>query len=1519
MNTKGIKFLAVLAVMMMAFAAVIVLAPADRGTDAVTFTPDQFDPKVITGEEVDKDKHPITEFYISDDATVKVKGLKQAITIYVQNGKELVLDIREKLTASITVKTVTSDLEAYTTSTITTSSVAPWQGEVTGKTYIESTSATFTGDKGQTFVYKALMPEVKTTYDPASDPKIVVEVNAKYCYSTISSDLPLISASFGSNVTVASGQSIVVSSFLDGGEDEINYGVRFSDSSAASVTYYAPYMNAGVITADQGDEVDIASGSVTVKTKNASVKATSVGTMDYYGFKVTEQDGTVISGNIEFGTVAIDGKITVSGVTVYKDAVLKSGSNADFQGESTVTVYGQFVTKADKVMLKNITINGTGFLRLENKKVWTYDGRDPIIDFVGGFTGLIDVMSINESVDVDKGSFSTAVVAPDQTFVFTKNTTITSSVEVQGILIINPGVTVTVTETKISATESMGAAIKLTSQYSQIINYGRIIINTTAGTGPTDPVGFHMTGGYAVNYNEIKLQSNPNVGTATTFSVNFNSNAAAAKGIGFVNYGEFTVSGSDTVELTDRFVNNGEFTVSGKFADNGVAFVNNGTFTISSAKISANVDVKMSAGAVTYVKHAVFTGDKAITASTEWGGSEISIDGVTGAQIRSITITDATTLLLGEALDISGSIGVSGLTGDDHIELGFSGQIYMTQDTTISKGYELAFNGDDEHPVTLWASSDVILYEGVTCDTDNLLELYVSGSVTCVNNSDLLDDCKYTGGRYTLLSGTTIYKPINAAVDDAIEADLDLVEVGSLGAVVKSNMIVPSGLSIIGQTGAKLYIGDEYNTAVVTLADGAVFTFDNDNVIVDNGAILVANMYDLAPTKVQADVKNVNDENNTAVYMSLQYALDTPLVAGTYIALAKDFILTSGTLVIPEGVVVDATANDGTAFVLIDSDLVVNGVLMVDKFYFVATTDDTKSITVGDRIMEDNENGAYLKDKWYTPIGVSYLQTIVDDDGDENTWFVITNISKLQDAINVADDAKVTVEGSPKLGDLTITGREDMPAEVTFNGNVNAGTLTLDDVTIIAQKDKKINATFANVLGAITITGAYVKSDTMSIYTLDGGEVTMTGSIRDTDGATYSIVFTGFTGMEDAVIGWGYDDEEFPVILFNGTTTASGKKDLFMNFVDSERYSDNAGLVTVVGALIADNGTKVTIDADVEVLGSLIALERVEDKVDGSMEINGDVFVGALKSAIYDVDAAITASGEDKAFDKYNKVNNGYGKTVLVEKQSSAAAVLDGKIILGAIADKLNAQEQVVLEGKDVFITAMAGSEIDDQIVEDLDSMDVIIEDTVWVTVYGASDAKYSMDGLKAPIFNAKVNTIVDAEGKEVAKFSHEYKVIYGCGDATLSSYGIVYISLNYEAFSVTIKTDGSVKAVYIDGILMYTGENRNTFTLDKITAVKTHTVTVEPAAGYTAEGCILYTDSEDPVILPGMKFTFTEYDCEDYMVTYNIKGTQVEPEPVPPTPEEESQWTITTILLVILVVLIAIMAVIVALRLNRS
>jgi hypothetical protein len=695
-------------------------------------------------------------------------------------------------------------------------------------------------------------------------------------------------------------------------------------------------------------------------------------------------------------------------------------------------------------------------------------------------------------------------------------------------------------------------------------------------------------------------------------------------------------------------------------------------------------------------------------------------------------------------------------------------------------------------------------------------------------------------------------------------------------------------------SGSNIVIGDSDNAPVVALGSSALFIFTN--VDLKNGMIYAANANDIDDGSVHADVKVENDEVGSVTYMSIGVAILASIEGGV-IELNQDVIITNEDFVIPAGVTIDATAGEQShAVVFINSNLTVNGMLVVDDFHFVATTNDDIEIILNGTIMDIDSDGDSITPYWFTPVGVSYNMTVEDEYGNEEVWYVITNIDNLQAAIILADDSKVAVEGNAKLGDVTITGTEDEPAEVTFKGNVSAGTITLDNAVIIAQNGKKITATFADALGSITITGAYVKNE-LAIYSLNEEGVYMAGSVTDATKGTYSIVFNGLTGIDGttkASIGWGNYNQQptvYPTVLFNGTTVATGKKVVIQHDTATTPSRANAGVVTIPGSLIADSGTKLIINADTEVLGALVALER------GSIEINAHVFVGATISEIYSAEAVIAASNAN-AFDGKTNYNYAeYGEHARYRALSDSA-VLSGKVEVG------NAY----------FITAINGSLIDEGIVEDMDSVDVIIEDSVWLTVYGT--ANYSLDGLRAPIVNAKVDVIADAEGNAIAYYDHNYKVVYGSIAKPLSQYNGVYISLNYEAFTVKIKTDGSVKAVYIDGILMETGENKNIFTLKNQTT-GTHKVTVEPSSGYTADGCVLYT--EMGTILPGMAFTFTEFDCDNYQVTYNIKGTQVEPEPVPPTPEEESQWTITTILLVILVVLIAIMAVIVALRLNRS
>jgi hypothetical protein len=459
-----------------------------------------------------------------------------------------------------------------------------------------------------------------------------------------------------------------------------------------------------------------------------------------------------------------------------------------------------------------------------------------------------------------------------------------------------------------------------------------------------------------------------------------------------------------------------------------------------------------------------------------------------------------------------------------------------------------------------------------------------------------------------------------------------------------------------------------------------------------------------------------------------------------------------------------------------------------------------------------------------------------------------------------------------------------MPAEVTFKGNVDIGVINIDDTALVFTDGKKITAVVKDAVGSITIIGAY-SDDDLTIYSLDDEGVYMAGIVIDTPDKktvtsvnTYSIAFEGITGINGntkTAIDWT-NTEETPLILFAGETTVIGKKAKINT--DDENIG---GMVTITGVLYVDNAAKLAINADIQATGSLIAADRTLGDL-GTINTTGNIFVGMLASDIYDMDYYYRVAG---------------------------AAVLSGKISLA----------------EDKFIYASPEATIDPEIVEDLDTLNVYVDGDVWFTLYGYENNKFTLSYLRVPMANARISGIMDDLGNVInySYVDYSYDVIFQNTPAkTLTGYGnAIYIGLNYHIFEVKIKTDGSVKAVYIDGILMETGDVRNIFTM-KAVAAGTHKVTVEAATGYDADKCVLYT--EMGTILPGMGFTFTEYDCTEYdgntpVVVYNINGTEIQPEPVPPTPEEESQWTITTILLVILVVLIAIMAVIVALRLNRS
>lgn len=669
-----------------------------------------------------------------------------------------------------------------------------------------------------------------------------------------------------------------------------------------------------------------------------------------------------------------------------------------------------------------------------------------------------------------------------------------------------------------------------------------------------------------------------------------------------------------------------------------------------------------------------------------------------------------------------------------------------------------------------------------------------------------------------------------------------------------------------------------------------------------NGKIVVEDTADVDDGGIYAHVKV--EENGGVVYSSLNVAI-AEASAGDTIALKNHYVLYPGNeLTIPAGITVDATVcddNEPTDFVIIGSNLTVNGKLIADEFYFVATTDDNVEMTVNGFVMvEDNSPGT--KDKWFTPVCISYTATLPNSNGDDTTYFVLTGFSNIQYAIEVAEDKEIAIEGKAKVGDFTVNGGYGDMVEITVKKDFSAGTITMENAKFIFTEGKKVTATFADSQGSIVIRGGYAGKD-MEIFN-EGNGVTLGGEITDTDDATYSIAFYGITGMEDATISWGYyvpdslksDDMIYPIIAFAGDTTAGGKKNEIKNNEKGLGDEDNYDKVTIVGKLTAAGSSRLVMHTDVEVLGILAGEEKTSTGTAGVIDVEGNLFVGTTIAEIYSADDVVSAG-------YWATKPTAFGQPGT--RHIAAAAIVSGKVNI------------------DRYAVVLANSTVSNELTEDLDSIDFFVDGSIWLTIYKADSNEvtntFYLEGLKAPVKNAKVSKIVNQDDVELAVYDDVYNVVeYTKTPVTFGSDTAVYFNVKYDVFTIYVKTDASIKTVYLDGILMKTGQQENQFYLENQKAGK-HTVSVEPMTGYTAANAYLYDDNG--VALPGLTFSFDREDCVQnddgsygFNIWYNVAGTQlVEPEIA------VAGWDITTILLLVLVILIAIMAVIVALRLNRN
>ena len=1495
MTLGEVKSFAFFSVIVIAL-AFFVVASSSEDSDAVVVyeNPNVMDvPKTIDDDAVeDYVSGDTVMFYVEGDITVKVREQSYNFVFYVQSGKVLQLDFKETPASGKTVRivTVAGDPQFQQAMVGSQSSTL-----FDGKYEYVATSFEFQGQDGMSLYYKAATSRYDVKYDGTKftysgslgSSRAMVGCDVPFKQKPIVADRPTATSS---SVQVAPGQTIeIIGNSETGYLAGLYFGIEHTTISGSKYTYthYARSADAKNIALSGSESVVIKDGSATLKTGESSVKVSSVtGTLSVS----VASGGIAINGNMDKGELTFSGKISMpdTGLTVKSGTKVTLSSGCQFVQNSVIDLNGTMYVKTGDASVSMLTVTGTDYaaaLILQNSKLWITDpntGDATIPINVQNFVGNIDTSGITTEALAD-GAFATAMIPEDQSIELDADTSIRGSLEVKGMLIVDEDVTLTVDD----------AILRMTGKYSQIINNGKIVVKA----GETSGSGLVIGGGTFVNNGtvEFSAKSHSGRGTNATFVVSHSAGEV-------VNNGTFSISRNDNISVSN-LTNNGTLTMSGKVVDNSL-ISSKGKVTFNGAEIRATMNTKIiSASGTVSVPSVKIIGDmtagKIFTvskASSRTGNPSAAVSfystNVTSSaelSVRGLTFKGSNS-----AVDIQGSLNFS-------MDSASQGKAYMSIEGTniVSDSFSTPkrMNIVFANRTVLTSSMASLSVSGsVTINKDTLIEnptslnMTVSGEV--VDNSLGLEGCNYSCAMYTN-DDSMIFTTLAKAMEAAEEVESPMIGVGNT--TIARDLTIPAGMTIFARNeNIVITVGSNSLTPTLTIESGGCL--DAAKVTLKNGTIIAEDFTGVNDDSVSADVKI--EEGFSVTYKSLTLALDEA-EAGDIITLNKYYVLDGSRLTIPAGITVDATADGGKTFAVIGSNLTVYGTLLVDDFYFISETNDNVKITVGGTIKD--KAGYDISDKWFTPAGVSYEETTVDPRGDDVTYFVITNASNLQRAIEIADDAEITMEGEMSLKDITIAGEPGRPVKVTFKKDIDAGTIRLEYASVVALSGNAVTAKFTDEYGSITITGATVGGEDLTIYSLGQDGVYIKGPMTDSEDGTYSVLFSGKTGMEDAEMTWGNYEQWLdvdPDVTFAGDTLVKGKKNSIRSILGTHAAHKGADVVSVPGILTVNSGSRLFMAGDIDVLGMLAADEGSHSSAKGSIDVDGNIFLGATKAELYSEDKVLEAY-DDNQHTRYDY--SYYGKHP--GRNVAAVATLSGKI---------------TLDDEGSYITAAAGSAIDESIIEDMEYLVIEIDGSEWITVYGEGD--YSLDGLRPGLDDCVAEKIVDDKGKTVAKYDRELHVIYGSDVLELTTVDRVIIDLRYNVYTVMIKTDGSIKAVYIDGLLTMNKLDSNQFYLPRVKA-GTHVVSVEPVAGYDASNAYLY--DEERKILTNMTFSFTEDDCrtvtvddeEIYQVTYNVSGTEKAEQPV----SDVTGWNITTILLLVLVVIIAAVTVMVVLKLNRS
>lgn len=1202
------------------------------------------------------------------------------------------------------------------------------------------------------------------------------------------------------------------------------------------------------------------------------------------------QGSIVISGTIDTtnpvsidvdGNVSIQGELTgADGLTVgviedgtanitLRDLVIPTGTTLSIVDGTEANPVTVTVSKSSTVQVDG-TLDLGDYVNMDSKgSVTSSTGKGVInttatssVEFSGPMIGVAgdgniinnnsswSTITLNDGAEINA---QTSIIASStQEIVIAGDVTVVAGgvIDMSGKLTINEGATLTLEE---------GAKIIVNNMGIVTVN-GDLVIEKGAASAETFIYnGSEMTVAGTVDIQGVDaFICNGPVSVSGTMNIGEDASANFTAGLTIANGGNLNIDGVAKGKVT-----------------------NNGTVTIDTEVSGNDLDIQMGNGAVLDIVSLVGTVD---VSDSETPYTIQGVKYTIGADKANImTFTDVSGVKISETLEIKtdkngdryavNSTFISGAVGQAKDA---SGNALTTASIEISAGTVQVTDTLDLGKIafsvgvggTLKVSGTINAIENeITTDKKMVISgkgtIDVTGSIKTLN---AITTTKVNAAHYTVKEGTVEYN-YYSTLGAAIAANADDIDI--LGAlVIDSDVTIPAGTIVSATDKTDSILIKENATVTVAFTDGTSGKFDNGTVEIEvEGTLITENLRKSAVNEnyVISDVatKNGDAAQFTNIYKALDDAQAGDKVTITKngnITLNKDISVKSGvTLVIPEesGIIVD---NGMT--VTVDGTLENNGTYTINK----AIEDDPETTGVNEAKGAGATvvNGLFKtvsSDQYTAQIAGAYF---VYDDMDciAPLSFVAENIGDLESDATIYGD--VTVEDIT----LTYTGEDAFTLTVDASANFTAGTINLDNVAF--NFNGRTNATI------VIAEGTFVLKD------VAGGNITdvITYNADNTENhvATLSGAVKNATTVEDET-----------TVYLDGSVSVSGTADI-ANVISVDFEVD---VIIAEGATVGVSNTKFAdasvfnagkTDSNMVTVNGTMVIESTNVSFD-SITVSGTVSVAADQKYTATVNDALYAGVSVAVKD---------GKKIVTDL--GTGAVIDG-LVLGSSATAYASS------------SATVGASIVDS--QGMKSTVYYVDDAVYVTAYTKDSV--DIDSIVANVTDARFNGWVNADKEPATTYDSDGKVVTS-EDIGAIGFTEVYADIDYNVYTVSIRTDGGIGSVAIDGNLM-TNNGGNTFTMSGLTAGE-HKVTYTLKNGFQGEAVLSSSD----LAVSGNTFTLTG----DFDTTYvlNLAGT----EPADQTIVIEGgnnggsdSLGLTDYLLIILVILIVIMAIIVASRMMRS